>query len=1127
MGISLEAFISGNEEVKVEQPLMCWANSVEADDEVRKDLKSLLQAYRLTNNCYDKRFDGKERIDTLTKYLSVVDDYSPSCNNDIVETMKDIVKANILLRRGQVEAEYFIDPTDDYHLACVILEQLYEQRESKNADFLEFLIQLNLGKYFRNMGMYNHRSDFYWRAYDEFNNLLEKLLSTMDTKSEKNKEPWKDYIWLEAMMNLSRTEIYLYHLKSAKFHLWYVYKMTSQNISQKIKSIFTLDGEYELNPDYKKFARIGEVLADSQGSNTEETKSNLETRSSYAIQSLIQMGIAYRKTRDYTIAREIFAMILCKDDMNVDALNNYAVCLRKSGFHIDYITSAEQKLITYFTSEKPDKSKIFDETKEDQEFNQLVKCNMLMEDVKKLYLAIISCVLQGENTEGQINAKFKMITKTDAGNGIDIDSLKNRFAIIEFIRFALKEMVYCSCQFDKIGKYIDERLASNPNDRELLLQKGLFFQRVGKLRDSNEIFRKLYSDYPQIARGTIGLKAVYNLGCNLLAEKRYHEAKKYFLQIKNAISSSEEAIETVSYNNAVVCLADLPNIDVLSEMDYAWCLMNIREYEDAKEIYVDILTHYGCFISRLGLHNEMKIRNNLIECCLQMLAGCYKTGIKSDRLLKIEKIIEENFRYIYNREPLNGTALRHEGYYNLLRGMYAEADEQNPKHLCIALNCFKKAAVQLYKDVYVHSGWVSAAYALWQTGKNHRSIIDQVKKRLHYISGPYSIRSCAKLAEILFSLDTRLGRNTEDKILLRCLARIQLSVGEEGYSLFQELRANDYFSALDSVERGRLLIFLFQIYKNIMDIKELCRYYPDPDNLPVQYRSIKRLKSYMEGEKDQSGGFTLWNIAYMNDYLEGDAFDTILQTAADNAYKETVERYTNTKEQNNVSNLISSADKDIYISSLSLKRDAIPMWVSYADTGKGCAVTYSEEFLRLMHHRDLVTDVACYSDADYPLYRVCYIETNSKLGARADDRAPKDDIMLKEINSYIRTILRLLSNLISNLEDMAYPYEKKRNLIYVIDEFVRSCFNEVRFLIKDSEYASEEEIRMIHYSKEGKLSVEEDKIPRFYIEREGEVLIEEVMLGPKINTFQQKEISTWLNKTGKVKRVTHSERHYR
>lgn len=187
------------------------------------------------------------------------------------------------------------------------------------------------------------------------------------------------------------------------------------------------------------------------------------------------------------------------------------------------------------------------------------------------------------------------------------------------------------------------------------------------------------------------------------------------------------------------------------------------------------------------------------------------------------------------------------------------------------------------------------------------------------------------------------------------------------------------------------------------------------------------------------------------------------------------------------------------------------MWIAYADTGKGCAVTYSEEFLRLLHRRDLVTDVACYSDADYPLYKVCYID--SKTLGNSEHYGT-----LKEINCVIRTIIQLLRNLKSQLEDMVHTNGYGQKLEYVIIEFVRSCFNEVRFLIKDSEYASEEEIRMIHYSKEGKLSVEDDKIPRFYIEREGEVLIEEVILGPKIDTFQQNEISTWLYKTGKVKK---------
>lgn len=232
MGISMEAVISGDERVEVEQPLLCWANSVEVDEEVRKILKIMLRAYRLTNNCYDKRFEGAKRTDTLTQYLRVVDNYSPSSNNN-VEKMKGIVKANILLRRGQVKAGSFDDPTDDYQWACVILEQLYKQREPENADFLEFLIQLNLGKYFRNMGMYMHRSDYYWRAHDEFENILDKLVKSQNDNSSSNLEinheaqSWRSFIWLEAAMNLSRSELYLYDLKNAKIHLWNIYQKTA------------------------------------------------------------------------------------------------------------------------------------------------------------------------------------------------------------------------------------------------------------------------------------------------------------------------------------------------------------------------------------------------------------------------------------------------------------------------------------------------------------------------------------------------------------------------------------------------------------------------------------------------------------------------------------------------------------------------------------------------------------------------------------------------------------------------------------------------------------------------------------------------------------------------------------
>ena len=1099
--------------VRLELPLIQWVKSIEADKKVQDELLFLLKVYRLTNDCYDERFKGGEKETILSQYLRKMDDYSMFCeDNTYVVAMNDIVKANILLRRGQVKADSFFDPTDDYRQACVILDQCRNQKEPELLDFLQFLIQLNLGKFFRNMGLYSHRSDYYRRSLDEFMNLLAKLA---DSVTQGPKEPWKDFIWLEAAMNLSRIELYLYRLRDAKIHLWIIYQKTQKIFegSKKIEAIFAIDKGKEQGKDIIQSIKIGKILCDSQNSDLADIKSNLEIKAGYATQALIQMGIAFRKTRDYIIAREIFATILCENlknndpmGINVDALNNYAVCLRKCGFYINNPTQPDKKFIEYLELNKP---------------NEHMKFDWVHDDVKKLYSAIISCILQGKNTKKEIKAEYnKSQTKKGIDHRMKERTFKNRFATIEYIRSLHRGMNDSDCQIDEIGELFDELLKNNPRDRELLLQKGIFLQMSGKIKDSQTIFSNLFSEDKRIARGSIGLKAYYGMGCNLLSEKRYYEAKKHFIKIKNEISSNLEGPDNSRQHFEVACINDLPNIDVLSEMDYAWCLMNIGEYGDAKEIYSDILTQYSCKIARLGLHNEMKIRNNLIECCLQILAGYYQTCEKNDRIIRIRRIIEDNLMSIKHREPLNGTALKHNGYYNLLCGMYAEANEQKSKNFSDALKRFEEAAVQLHNDVFVHSGWVSAAYARWQNEKTNSKVIDQVKKRLHYISGPYSIRSCAKLAEMLYSLDPQLAWDTEDKALLRCLARIQLSDGEEGYALFQELKENEYFSISNPVDRGKLLIFLFQIYKNILDIKECCRYHPYSDNLPVQYRSIKRLKSYLEDGKDKSGRFTLWNIAYMNDYFEGESFNTMLRQAADSDCREIAEYYTNSSKVDIGDNLISSAEKNIYISSLSLKKDVIPMWIAYADTGNGCAITYSEEFLNHGYRKDLVTDVACYSDAEYPLYKVYYMHPKT-MGINENDGT------LKAINSSLRTILQLLKDLKSNLVDMVHQNGYGRNLAYVIDEFVRSCFNEVRFLIKDSEYASEEEIRMIHYSKEGKLSVEEDKIPRFYIEREGEVLIEEVMLGPKIDTFQQNEISTWLNKTGKVKRVTHSERHYR
>ena len=453
------------------------------------------------------------------------------------------------------------------------------------------------------------------------------------------------------------------------------------------------------------------------------------------------------------------------------------------------------------------------------------------------------------------------------------------------------------------------------------------------------------------------------------------------------------------------------------------------------------------------------------------------------------------------------------------------------------MDYFEKAGVRCSADVYIYSGWVTAAYEWFKAEhpSNDSKVLDRVGKRLRYVSGPYALKSCAKLSEILDSINTGLNwPQAEIDTLFRSMARIQLSPKEDGFNLFQDLRENESFCGLSAVERGRLLVMLFQLYGKIIEIKDLCRYNLSQErNKPVHYRSISHLKRYLNESEDKKGRFSLWNIAYMNDYLEGTSFNKILKTVGENMQKghqddkelieEIVKNNSQFSFQRTEEKILPFGEKNIYIASFSLKTDVIPMWVAYADNAKGCALTYSEEFFGLRLMDDFLTDVSSYSGDDFPLYRVHY------LGEKKEGDSDVIQKIEKITEAIIEIVLRLNKYLNSMLPQPGENKENPRSITIenVINEFVRGCLCEIRFLVKDAEYNDENEVRMIHYSKEHQIETKHSKIPRFYIEIDRDVTLDEVILGPKVGEHDRKEIEIWLNSTGKVKQVKASQRHYR
>lgn len=1044
--------------------------------------------YKNTENTEkpDKYFE--ENLVTIEKDW---DDY----REDSLKKMAYLTKGNILLRKGQYLGEHFFAPQKWYQQACVVLEQGYDPGES---DFLNLMMQLNLGKYFRNMGKHNTRSD-YWRALDEFKEVIEKI----NSKHEQGEfSRWETHIWLEAMVNRGRVERYLYHLKEAK-------ELFLDMISLLLK-LFPID--ISINSDLDRY------IQGEQSYSAYKTKLNgdKELYEDYLLQALVQLGIAYQKSQEYKTAQDICVTILKMDTGNVDAANNLGVCLRKQGI--------EESLRERMGKENP------------------------------------------ENPIEGVSIFFDMTYEEIFDK---LGSHGNRFAKLQKIK--------CDMHKEKpnqkeIKMDIKKLLKDNADDQEVLLLFGLFWQKLGELDRSQQILSQLYKQAPQIAKGSIGLKVYYNIANNLLRQKKFREAKKCYEHILDVLAE-ENGFERESLKGKDKQKAEkdkflsiFPMKDLPSAIDLGWCLMKLGDYGKAERYYKDIWKSYQNVPDNIRvIENKMKIENNLAECLLYLVKGLNETEDK-DRLNMAQELLQD----VYEKEPNNAIANRHLGYYHMLK-IRKGADLQD--EVKEALKHFKKAETYNLEDVYIHAGWVSAVVPPLLNETSHMmpekgELVQSIENKLKYSSGIYSIKACAKLASFIVMRENDCrkamseGTDTgeEDKLLTmyRSLSRIRLSKGEEGYEMFRRFIENDEFRRLEAAKRGEILVGLFRLYEQIIKIKNVCRYVQNTGDIdapivgPVHYTKIDTLKKLLPDEKDGSGKLRLWNTVYMNDSFEGESFIDMLKYVEE---KRLEKNKTNSSKKNTMKmmkryfpylNEDSSKDEqlvplndNIYVFSFSKAINEIYMWVSYAEDAKGCAITFENDFFDIRKTEDTLTDVSSYSDEDYPLYEIQYLDWDDldrwekrKSGEVSDNENAEESKIMK--------ILDIMDEMWDILDDLESRMAGKGVLelnwnesgggqkeTQMVRNFVAGCLNEVRFLIKSSEYSHEKEVRMLHYSYEPKFDTENFDVPRLYVEMDRDIRIKEVKLGSKISDPQVNEIVSWLTKTGKVECITKSGRHYK
>lgn len=912
---------------------------------------------------------------------------------------------------------------------------------------LDLLIKVNWGKYFRNKGKHGRRSN-YWRALDEF----QEIQTAIEKQSGAQLRGWETHLWLEATVNIGRSYRYLYQLEAAESCLLSLCSLTES--LALLQEHFNTTSKAETDPP--------KLLC-----------KNENLFKSYFLQAGIQLGIIYQKERDYKKAKEVFEIVKAEDPGNFDAENNLWLLERKNAK-----TEETEAGETQSTERIKNALEYFKKIKDTNRFARINywKCRVDLWQQKK----------RTENPEAEENDPGEELEKICRDNPNDLE---------------LKLILACYYQAKSTwnGSSEPEFRDNHEIDNHKIWEK------------SQRLFCEIYEKSPYVRKGTIGLKAYYNMVQDLIARKKFYQAKKELKWILKECDETLPASNEQKPQNA----SDSQPREILTKIDLGWCLINLGEYDEAKKIYTELLKEERNKLYPRNAYNRMKILNNLGECCLRL-----------GDLAEAEKYFEE----VLQEEPDNVVANRYLGHCLSLE---AEAKEKKEEKTCFrkrAEEIFERGIISKPDDIYLNAGRVINRLKLWELeGKPHEGeLSDGIENTILYSSQRFSVETVFGMARFI---ETRLEENRKDvknKQLLRALARIRLEKQEEGYNAFRNFQDQEYFRKLPSEMRGKVLLRLFKLYHAILEIKRQCRltlkdFRESP--LPVHYTKIEILRMLLPKDPENPGKLRLWNTAYMNDSYEGNTFLELLKEAGEdeeNKKPEIIPRYF--QYLDNSYSKVFPRHGNVYIISFSRQRDSIPMWNTYADNAQGCALTFAKEFFDIHSDVEEKMGVSAYSDADYPLYEVQYIgETEkSQTNEKKDTGISKMEIICQNIKE-IREELHKLEEILADTATLSTETAD------VIREFAADRMNEIRFLFKNQEYEHEKELRLVRYSLHPEVDEYTKKfdVPRLFVEVGKDIRLKEVCLGSKVDPFKEEELVTWLYYTGKVENVTKSQRHFR
>lgn len=502
-----------------------------------------------------------------------------------------------------------------------------------------------------------------------------------------------------------------------------------------------------------------------------------------------------------------------------------------------------------------------------------------------------------------------------------------------------------------------------------------------------------------------------------------------------------------------------------------------KEYDNSLKLYLQLYSQ----IENSESNNDERIK------VLNAIGNCYVGIMQFDNAYKVFKQITEiNSEYAI-------------AYNNWAYTLSVECDTISEKD--IRQNKLQEALAYINEAIQAKPRDVSfisnRAFIEYELGQYNQVIRD--------------LGRAQKISDKYIDISTILKLAIESKIKLSIVSpqknHIDFSdLHDYLYCIYNNETGGDklYFEALDVYNKiknsedneklNQLIVELILLEFYVRELKSFIAV-RNPNERIYYYTNMDSLYKLL---CDEAGAveyrLPIFHSNHMNDPSEGKELEKVLLNSVDN--KTMVEDLFDNSKGITDSNRKGVESEFTFLKAFTKNVDSLPMWVHYANAGKGCCVRVSNRFFTNFAD-DLANDerslISNPFDNQYRLYEVLYIQNGEIVNEVSDEVIESYKNMLDKFSC------------ISSVYNSFKPETRK-----VIVSVISKIINKLKYLFKSADYLYEQEMRVVLQRPLADLRrddidiqmttvTENSAIPKVFIYTNKTLLIEEVILGPKIN----------------------------